>query len=200
MGRKIAKLNGKIYGRLTVISFHSRVNKRTHWNCLCSCGKYKIIAYDSLKNGANSCGCLKTESNKARAKHGRHGTKEYRTWIHILNRCSDKDNINYGGRGIKVCDKWSKSFEAFFNDMGQAPSPKHSIDRKDTNGNYEPLNCRWATSKEQNNNRRNNKIIQWNGQNKTLIQWCELLNLHYDRTRSRINSGWSVESAFSNFD
>lgn len=109
--------------------------------------------------------------------------KEYRAWQKAKSRCyclSDEKFYAYGGRGIKMCDSWRESFVNFFNDMGETDRMM-SLDRIDVNGNYEPSNCRWATQKEQQNNRRNNVRIDYRGQNKTLAQWAE----HFGLTKSR---------------
>lgn len=122
--------------------------------------------------------------------HGMCGTVEYATWARMINRCerpNDKSYKNYGGRGIVVCDRWKESPKNFLEDMGYRPSDNHSIDRIDVNGNYEPSNCRWATQKEQNNNRRGNINITHNSKTKTLAEWCDDLGLSYAMVSQRIN-------------
>lgn len=116
-------------------------------------------------------------------------TKEYLTWSRIKTRCLNpnyKEFNLYGGRGIKMCDRWRSSFSNFLSDMGRAPSPDHSIDRIDNNGNYEPGNCRWATTKEQNKNKSDTLFVTINGQNKPLTEWAELSGIKIDSLRWRI--------------
>lgn len=124
---------------------------------------------------------------------------EYRAWTYIRRRCNNPNHNgyeNYGGKGIKVCARWN-DFALFLADMGRKPSSKHSIERRDSNKDYEPSNCCWATFREQNNNRSTCLQVEYNGVVKTLDQWCEALGLHYDAMWWRINHGWSVSRAFT---
>lgn len=139
------------------------------------------------------------------AKNYRHGHKpacgaspEYIVWNGMRARCCNPKNpnyIKYGARGISVCDRWVNSFEAFLADMGRKPSPAHSIERLDNNGNYEPSNCCWATRKEQANNRRTSRFIEFAGENLTLAQWAEKTGLQLTTLHARLKSGWSVGDA-----
>jgi hypothetical protein len=126
---------------------------------------------------------------------------EFRIWDGILQRCLNENSPayqSYGGRGISVCERWRTSFENFFADMGEKPSPLHTIDRIDNNGNYEPDNCRWATKKEQGRNKRNNKRIVFRGEEKTLSEWGEIFGLSSSIIGSRIfRYGWTVEQAIT---
>jgi hypothetical protein len=163
---------GESYNRLTIISFDKIVKRRNggynyYWNCKCSCGNNCSVEYYAIKcNDTKSCGCLRSEINiKLNTKHGY--TKknitlpEYNSWANMLRRCNNpnhKDYNYYGGRGIKICDKWLK-FSGFIQDMGNKPGSDYSIDRINGNGNYCKENCRWATKLEQSNNLSSNKAI-----------------------------------------
>lgn len=149
---------GKRFGRLKVVGQALSLGGRAAWNCICVCGVEKVIRGKDLRLGdSQSCGCV---NSVAVLKHGharrRAVTSEYRSWRRMRVRClnpHDKRYTDYGGRGIRVCERWV-SFEVFLADMGPKPSPKHSIDRINVDGDYEPRNCRWATAIEQRRNRR----------------------------------------------
>jgi hypothetical protein len=182
---KIKDLTGKKFGRLTVINYYGQnKHKSSLWNCQCECGTKKVISSSNLNSRtANSCGCYqKEQTSKARKTHGESGVKhssEYKSWAECRQRCyntNHKDYHRYGGRGIAVCDRWKDSYENFISDMGRKPTPKHSLDRIDVNGNYEPSNCRWATQKEQQNNRRDNIPVM---HKETGIFFCSMSEAAY---------------------
>lgn len=134
------------------------------------------------------------------ATRGRQETPEYRTWQHVLNRCNKPGNEAfpaYGGRGIRVHATWVNDFAAFLAYVGPRPSPKHSIDRIDNNGHYEPGNVRWATKKEQARNRKSNKRLTLNGKTHIIQEWAELLGINACTIRRRLQLGWSTEEALT---
>lgn len=176
-------LTGLVFNRLTVIGL-SHKNKRRYfvWKCFCLCGKYiSVVSSDLINGSTKSCGCLRTDTIKAIATtHGQSQSAEYKVWAGIIKRCENKnhkDYPDYGGRGIMVCDRWRNSFENFLSDVGSRPSEKHSIDRINTNGNYEPGNCKWSTLEEQARNKRNNIRIEFKGEVMVLEDWARRLNV-----------------------
>lgn len=170
-----AELAGQRFGRLIVVA-KSESRGRRYWECLCDCGGTTITTTWCLRGGkSQSCGCLQRERTSAAAKiakttHGRSNTPEFRSWSSMLSRCSNPNATGYeryGGRGIKVCDRWRAGFENFLADMGTKPDGM-SLDRINVNGNYEPSNCRWATRLEQANNRRDSVRAVVGGEEMTL--------------------------------
>ena len=188
------------YGRLTVIGepflkpVGTKGRKATHVECRCSCGVVKAYALVNLKRGVTqSCGCLMRErSSECNTKHGHarvaKKSREYSSWRSMINRCTNPKSIDYpryGGRGIKVCDRWLK-FENFLEDMGRRPEGM-TIDRKNVDGDYVHDNCYWATQKEQSNNRRSNRFITAFGKTQTLAQWAEEVQIPKKRLQQRLN-------------
>lgn len=133
-------------------------------------------------------------------RHGMSNTSEYEIWCRMQARCYNancQDYPNYGGRGISVCDRWRLSFEEFFRDMGSRPSSEHSLDRIDSNGNYNPDNCRWATRRQQARNKRNTRKLQFQGKTQSVQDWAEELGLKPAIIHRRLHDGWSVKRALS---
>jgi hypothetical protein len=200
---------GSRFGRLTVIQSDSGC--RATSLCRCDCGIQKSIRNDGLQTGhAQSCGCLRKEraaagTAKAHLTHGdtagRKSTTEYASWMGIKSRCLDSESPaygRYGGRGITMCMEWYMSYSQFLKDMGRKPSPQHSIDRIDNNGNYEPKNCRWATRQQQMRNKRTTIILTFRGETLTLPEWAERTGLGRSTILARIKRyGWSVDSALT---
>ena len=202
---------GDIYGRLTV---KEKTKKRVSggydviaWKCQCECGKETIVTPSHLAIGkVKSCGCLQRDrAREANVKHGDYNERLYKIRSQMIARCyspNSQSYSNYGGRGITVCDEWLGE-NGYGNFKKWALSNGYrdnlSIDRIDVNGNYEPLNCRWADDFIQNNNTRRNVKITYNGETHSLSEWGRIKpnGLCYDTLRSRLRDGWSIEDAFS---
>lgn len=176
------------------------INNNPFWRCVCDCGKEIFVRHTRLTHGQKSCGCHSTKILVERnTKHGKRSTKIYTQWANMRARCNNpkhKFYSDYGGRGISVCREWDNlkdGFENFYKwSMANGYSDELSIDRIDNNGNYEPLNCRWATSKEQCNNRRNNVFLEYNGETHTMSEWSEIIGIKTDTIFKRLKKGWSV--------
>ena len=197
---------GDQYGRWVVIGKSIKRNNRTYLLCKCSCekGTEKYVEYQNLKSGiSKSCGCLRRELRQKRMFiHGEKYTRLYSVWIKMRGRCNNPNDINYsnyGGRGIKVCDEWEKSYQAFrdwSNANGYDSSRswvQNSLDRIDCNRGYSPDNCRWVDAKIQGNNRRNNVRITYNGTTKTAAEWGRDLGISAKTIRKRFANGLPTE-------
>lgn len=201
-------LAGKIFGRLTVVSIAKESpSGRSRWLCECSCGGEKIVRTSELTAGkSKSCGCLLRETGfklgkRSFPKHGMYRSPEYRAWQNMKSRCSNPKATRYeryGGRGISICDRWNNSFDNFLADMGLRPSPAHSIDRKETDGNYEKSNCRWATGTVQQHNRdksRFSRFLEVDGKLLRLTEAARLYGVSQSTLHGRLARGLSVEAA-----
>lgn len=175
---KKLELIGIRFNRLIVISEAPVRLQKTYWNCLCDCGNKCKVWGSALKTGqTQSCGCLqKQRLSESVFKHGiSNKTPEYRAWVNMKTRCYREignDYKDYGARGIRVCDRWLNSFVNFLADMGKKPSKLHSIERNNTDGDYEPNNCCWAIEDVQVRNKRNNVWIEYKGERKILTDWA----------------------------
>lgn len=201
--RKYTDIAGQKFGRWTAIRRvdDDATNGSTCWLFRCDCGTEvtrvasKLISA-AIRGAAISCGCY---SKALKTRHGQRRvgatSAEYHTWSGMLYRCEnpvDPNYKNYGGRGITVCERWH-NFIDFFADVGRRPSARHSLDRIDVNGNYEPGNVRWATSREQHRNRRNNHRITYAGETLCVVEWAERLGVSTSVIHRRLKHGWSVE-------
>lgn len=202
--RKLEDLTGKKFNRWTVIGLNRIEVGRRIWECRCECGAIKYHSTSLITLGiVKSCGCLQKETMRVMISKREKAPKkppEYHIWYGIVDRCNNKNNVNYhryGGIGITVCKRWAKSFYNFYKDMGQRPSDSHTIDRKNNNKGYTKSNCRWATPKEQANNRRSNRYFKYNGERLTMQEVIEKIGIHKSTFKSRLKRGWSLEMIVS---
>lgn len=205
---RAGNIAGKSFGRLIALR---ATGKKGLWDCVCLCGKRRTARASELTRGAvKSCGCLTRDlrraENKAKVTHGEGArgkvTPEYAAWVAMNGRCNQPRHQlfeYYGARGIRVCAAWNPqrggTYEAFLADMGRRPSEDHSIDRRDTNGNYEPGNCRWATRQEQNSNMRSNIFVELDGVRETMTDACRRRGVPTDAVRRARLRGLSPEDA-----
>lgn len=194
------KLVGQRFGILTVISWgmQSVVGKKSLWLCKCDCGsEVHIIRSNLISGNSSSCGCKEGKFTHGHSVNGRQ-SRTYKSWSMMIVRCkatSGESYDLYSGRGIKVCESWH-SFENFLKDMGERPLGM-TLDRRDTNGNYEPNNCRWASAKQQARNMRTNKIITYAGQSLCISEWAEVTGINRSTIVGRLRRGWTVEQTFT---
>jgi len=207
----------KSYGRLRTIGpkflLPNAKGKRIPFQvCVCDCGAFVICRTNQLRpEGTASCGCLKRQVDRDKCirmsyKHGEasraNPSPEHATWADMRKRCRNPRSTHYrhyGGRGIRVCDRWQgeNGFVYFLEDMGRKPSPAHSIDRIDVDGDYCPENCRWATAREQESNKRNSVYITAFGKTLWLPDWAAETGISTDTIRYRIKQGWNPEVALT---
>lgn len=194
---------GSKIARWTVIEDSITVKGRSRTKCQCECGTIRFVMTKDLMNGkSKSCRCLTAETAKAKMLVHGHSTgyfrsPEYRVWCAMKNRCTNPNGRIYrlyGLRGIKVCDRWLKSFANFLADMGKRPEGT-SLDRINNDGNYEPGNCRWATAKVQANNLRTNRVIEFSGERRTVSQWSDKTGIKRETITHRLKRGWSIGKA-----
>jgi hypothetical protein len=194
-------LEGQRFNMVAVGRYCGRQGGHTLWECTCDCGKVYVTSKAVIVNPTNrSCGCHRDRvRGKSSITHGMTATAEYEIWCGIKKRCFNSNHRaykDYGGRGITMLQRWADSFEEFLKDVGPRPLSDSEIDRyPDNNGNYEPGNVRWASPKEQANNRRSSRLITVNGKTKTLTQWGESSGLGWAVIKSRLDHGMPPDLA-----
>jgi hypothetical protein len=194
-------LTGVRYGRLVVTGFdHRDARGKAYWRAICDCGKIKVAAGYNLGLKVNSCGCLQQESRLHHSTtHGKRNTATYHCWAGMMQRCNNPNTqffARYGGRGIKVCEKW-KTFAGFLEDMGDRPVGM-TIERIDNSLGYTKENCVWACRKTQARNRSTSKLIAYDGRTQSLAAWAVEVCISYATLHARIHTyGWSTEKAFT---
>jgi len=196
-GKRIEQ--GDRFGKLEAVEMKHKKSAsgrlRTHWLCVCDCSGDALVDSGNLRNGnTTQCkSCADIARGAARVTHGQTSggrSKIYNTWSHIIQRITNPKNkrfADYGGRGLDMSPEWRDSFEAFARDMGEPPTPDHQIEREDNDCGYWPDNCRWADRYEQGANKRNNIVITWRGQTKTLAEWCRETGIAFDTAKMRHN-------------
>jgi hypothetical protein len=195
-------LTGKVFGRLTVVEYAGYENRKTHWYCKCDCGTTLKVLSNSLQSGnTKSCGCLTADVSKiTHTKHSLSKTRLYKTWQEMLQRCNNPNEPaykDYGARGITVCKEW-KDYMVFHNwAANNGYENTLTIERKNVNGNYEPNNCKWATIKEQQNNKRTCIFITFRNKTQSLNNWSIELNMSYSALIGRCRLGWSIDKMFN---
>lgn len=201
----IKDIVGQTFGYLTVLKFVPQPDKKeSYWFCVCECGNSVMVRKSNLISGSTiSCGCYGRENlKKVRVKHGGSETRLYSIWEKMKERCygkRSKNYYNYGGRGINVCEEWKNNFDEF-RKWATINGYKDdlTLDRIDVNGNYEPSNCRWATIKEQNRNKRNSIMVEYKGEKVHLKEAAELTGISYSTLSGRYYKGERGERLFRN--
>ena len=188
---------GKRFGKLVAVEEMPRERGMRKWRLECDCGGEVISLQKAFCSGGTmrSCGCDNRQIN-----HGLSKRREYRAWHNMRSRCTNPNTPHwedYGGRGIRVCERWLNSFETFFKDVGPRPTPRHSLDRIEVDGDYEPGNVRWAVPEVQGRNKRKNRIVVIDGSEMTLAEAVERAPVPYNTVLYRIKRGWSVEDAIT---
>ena len=202
---KQLNITGKRFGKLVAIKTIGKNKNGVYlWQCKCDCGNEITASVGNLNNGhTKSCGCLRADRCKTKfTKHGLERTRLYDIWRDMRLRCYDERNISYnryGGRGITICDEWKEDVKAFYDwAMANGYNDSLTIERIDNDGNYFPENCRWATVKEQANNRRSNVLVTHKGKTQTMKEWANEVGIPYKVVWARTQKlGWSVERALT---
>lgn len=193
LGVLVERINmiGEKFGKWIVLSPDKKIGNYSKNYCRCECGTEKYVITKYLKNGrSKSCGCI------GNAKHGMYLTHQYKIWQYMKNRCYNKNKNNYhnyGGRGIRVCDRWLNSFENFWEDMKDEYKEGLTLDRINTNGDYELNNCRWIDQKEQMRNTRRNIKIKYKGKNFIAKDLANNFGIRYGKFLYRYHKNWNIE-------
>lgn len=193
---------GQKHGRWTVINYAGHKTGRSMWFCICLCGTRRVVYANHMSSGrSRSCGCLEVEMSRSRfTTHGMSKTRPFRIWKQMIQRVTNPNNAAfpaYGGRGIKICERWLRSFELFWRDMQDGYSDKLTIERRDNSSDYSPENCRWATYKEQANNTRRNHLLTFDGRTMTITQWEKAQGFSDGVLRGRLHHGWTIIRALT---
>ena len=189
-----AELTGQVFGTRTVLGRSDRQGRNTYWHVKCQCGRESEVTTASIRAGAGCPVCVPT-------RHGLSHSPEHDTWLRIKQRCTNPNSLvwrYYGGRGIKITAAWLNSFETFLADMGPRPSPGHSIERRDNDGDYTPENCYWAARSQQMRNTRQSARWTYGGRSLTVVEWSEATGIPANTLRMRVNSyGWTIDRALT---
>lgn len=205
MGR-FRDLTGCNFGRLKVIRrggdyIYPNGRRRPRWECLCSCGNTTVVSANNLIKGVTtSCGCFQKENmSKLKRKHGGYADREplFSIWCGVRKRCLSpkaSNYSNYGGRGISICKEWKDNYDSFrIWSIKNGYRQGLSLDRIDNNSGYSPENCRWTTPIVQQNNRRSNINIAYNGETHTLKEWSRIIGISYSTLYQRYKYGWNIK-------
>lgn len=196
---KFKNLLGQRFGRLVVIEYAGRKGKGnlSYWRCKCDCGGIAESLAIHLRRGEKTnCGC--TSKRQRYVLTGKSGTHEYKIWNMMVQRCRDSHHPNYrlyGARGIRVCQEWQDSFDAFLLHVGKCPASGYQLDRIDNDGHYEPGNVRWVDRKQNMRNRRNNVRLTINGETLCVVEWSERSGITAKMIAWRLENGWDAERA-----
>lgn len=203
---KLHDLSGQRFGRLTVFERAENKGKQTAWLCKCDCGKIVAVMGWNLRTGnTKSCGCWRDEkvpqvNKELNTRHGESHTKLHKAWCNMRYRCFNakcKFYDIYGGRGITICDEWS-NYEAFRDwSLANGFAEGLSLDRIDVNGDYCPENCRWVSEKVQQNNKRDNNYLTFNGATHTIQEWADITGIGWSTIKERLKNGWTVDEALT---
>lgn len=203
MPARLVDVSGQRFGFLVVTGRARGTSGAFGWTVRCDCGRDAWASGSALRKGAKrSCGCQHRRlQSEAKRSHGRSGTPIYRVYYAMVQRCTDakaRSYPRYGGRGIRVCERWLESFDAFLADVGDRPSPLHEIERIDNDGHYEPGNVTWATRTQQQRNTSRNRVVEADGRRMTLVEWSEATGIERTVISARLDRlGWSTERAVS---